>query len=63
MGAGLIGDVGISASTSSGAGGSKFGDFNVTDDSGGGMPVYVKLALILGAVVLALVAMKRFFKK
>lgn len=59
---GFIGDVGLSSSTSSGAGGSQFGNVNITDESGGGMPAYLKLALILGGVLLAIVALQRLFK-
>jgi len=62
MAVGLIGDVGLSASTSSGAGGSRFGNVSVHDESGGGMPGYVKLALILGGIILAIVALKRLLK-
>lgn len=59
-GMGFIGDVGLSSSTSSGAGGSQFGNVTVTDSSGGSsMPAYVKLALILGGILLALVLIRR----
>lgn len=62
MGTGFIGDIGVSTSTSSGAGGSQFGNFNVTDDSGGGLPSYAKVGLLLGGFILLVLVIKRIFK-